>query len=181
MPVWCMAANVARIGWVASRLTRAGAQTLRVGNSATVAANRGTPVAPGETVTFETTAAIAGWNPGAADQSVAVTEETDKASDQQRRETGKTAASKEAKRETDGTGNEAFELDDLQRQLSSGAVRMAAPEGVHDFQLVTFTGGGRLESREVQRIVRGPRQSERRATVSAPALSNLGSHVWDGS
>lgn len=55
----------------------AGAQTLRVGNSATVAANRGTPVAPGETVTFETTAAIAGWNPGAAAQSVAVTEETD--------------------------------------------------------------------------------------------------------
>jgi hypothetical protein len=33
-------------------------------------------------------------------------------------------------------------------------VRMAAPEGVHDFQLVTFTGGEKLESRDVQRIMR---------------------------
>ena len=45
----------------------------------------------------------------------AITEETHDPCQRQRRETGKTAACKEAKRETDGAGDEAFELDDLQR------------------------------------------------------------------
>jgi hypothetical protein len=33
-------------------------------------------------------------------------------------------------------------------------VWMAAPEGVHDFQLVTFTGADRLDSRQLQRMMR---------------------------
>jgi hypothetical protein len=33
-------------------------------------------------------------------------------------------------------------------------VRLASPEGIHDFQLITFRGADKLESREVQRILR---------------------------
>jgi len=33
-------------------------------------------------------------------------------------------------------------------------VRIASPEGIHDFQLVTFTGADRLEPREVQQMLR---------------------------
>lgn len=55
----------------------AGAATLRIGNSATVAAARGIPVLPGETIVLETTAAISGWNPGGVNQNVAVLEESD--------------------------------------------------------------------------------------------------------
>lgn len=33
-------------------------------------------------------------------------------------------------------------------------VRLASPEGVHDFQLVTFRGADRLEPRDVQRLMR---------------------------
>jgi hypothetical protein len=33
-------------------------------------------------------------------------------------------------------------------------VRVASPEGIHDFQLVTFRGAEKLEGREVQRIMR---------------------------
>lgn len=71
-----VAANAARRRVHITNLA-AGAATLRIGNTATVAANRGTPVAPGETITLETIAAIAGWNPGGVAQDVAVTEETD--------------------------------------------------------------------------------------------------------
>ena len=45
--------------------------TIRVGGGM-VAANRETPVAPGDTITIETTAAVRGWNPGGAAQNVAV-------------------------------------------------------------------------------------------------------------
>ncbi|HYO78926.1 MAG TPA: hypothetical protein VE010_20860 [Thermoanaerobaculia bacterium] len=34
------------------------------------------------------------------------------------------------------------------------AVRMVAPEGVHDFQLVTFEGAGKIDARELQKIMR---------------------------
>ncbi len=33
-------------------------------------------------------------------------------------------------------------------------VRMASPEGVHDFQLATFRGADKLEARDVQRLMR---------------------------
>lgn len=71
-----VAANAARRRVHISNLA-AGAATLRIGGSATANATRGTPLAPGETITLETTAAIAGWNPGGAAQDVAVSEETD--------------------------------------------------------------------------------------------------------
>lgn len=71
-----VAANAARRRVHITNLA-AGAATLRIGGSATAAANRGTPLAPGETLTLETTAAIAGWNPGGVAQDVAFTEETD--------------------------------------------------------------------------------------------------------
>lgn len=71
-----LAANLTRRRAIITNLA-AGAATIRVGNSATVAAARGTPVLPGETIVLETTAAISAWNPGGVAQSVAVLEETD--------------------------------------------------------------------------------------------------------
>ena len=49
----------------------ANVSTIRVGNI-TVNANRGIPLAPGETVSLETTYHISGWNPGLVNQNVAV-------------------------------------------------------------------------------------------------------------
>ncbi|HEX8254735.1 MAG TPA: hypothetical protein VF846_16445, partial [Thermoanaerobaculia bacterium] len=34
------------------------------------------------------------------------------------------------------------------------AVRMVAPEGVHDFQLATFEGAGKMDAHELQQIMR---------------------------
>lgn len=34
------------------------------------------------------------------------------------------------------------------------AVRVVEPQGVHDFQLATFTGAGNIDARELQRILR---------------------------
>jgi len=69
-------ANAARRRALITNLA-AGAATLRIGDSVNTDAARGTPVAPGETITLDTTAAISGWNPGGVAQNVAVTEETD--------------------------------------------------------------------------------------------------------
>jgi len=50
------------------------AAILRVGPAGgMVAANRGTPLAPGETTIINTTVAVSAWNPGGANQNVAVT------------------------------------------------------------------------------------------------------------
>lgn len=69
-------ANTARRRVLITNLA-AGAATLRIGDSVNTGAARGIPLAPGETITLETTAAISGWNPGGVAQSVAVLEETD--------------------------------------------------------------------------------------------------------
>lgn len=50
-------------------------QTLRIG-TINAGAARGTPLAPGATLILSTTAAVYGYNPGAAPQSVAVSEVT---------------------------------------------------------------------------------------------------------
>lgn len=71
-----LAANTARRRALITNLA-AGVETLRIGDSVNTGAARGIPVAPGETITLETTAAISGWNPGVAAQNVAVLEETD--------------------------------------------------------------------------------------------------------
>lgn len=71
-----LAANSARRRALITNLA-AGVETLRIGDATNTGAARGIPVAPGETITLETTAAIGGWNPGGAPQNVAVLEETD--------------------------------------------------------------------------------------------------------
>ena len=52
------------------------ATIFRIGDAANVAAARGTPLSPGETIKLETTAAISAWNPGGA-STVAVLEVAD--------------------------------------------------------------------------------------------------------
>lgn len=71
-----LAANAGRRRAFITNLA-AGAATLRIGDSVTTNAGGGIPVAPGETITLETTAAISGWNPGGVAQNVAVMEEVD--------------------------------------------------------------------------------------------------------
>ena len=50
-------------------------ETIRIANNPL--ANSGTPVAPGETIIVSTTGLIQGWNPGVADQDVAISYTTD--------------------------------------------------------------------------------------------------------
>lgn len=71
-----LAANAARRSALITNLA-AGAATIRVGDAANVAAGRGIPVLPGETITLDTAAAISAWNPGGLAQSVAVLEIVD--------------------------------------------------------------------------------------------------------
>lgn len=71
-----LAANTARRRALITNLA-AGVATLRIGDAVNVGATRGIPLAPGETITIDSTAAISGWNPGGAAQNVAVMEETD--------------------------------------------------------------------------------------------------------
>lgn len=69
-----LAANTSRVeAWITN--LAAGAETLRVGDA--VSATKGTPVAPGQTIVLNTTAAIKVFNPSATvDQDVALLEVT---------------------------------------------------------------------------------------------------------
>lgn len=70
-----VAANSANRKVICTNLA-AGAQTLRFGDS-NAGATRGTPVEPGDSIVFETTAAIYAYNPGGSSQNVAVSIERD--------------------------------------------------------------------------------------------------------
>jgi len=66
-----LAANAARrVAYITNLLGNV--QTLRVGDAAAAAA-RGTPLAPGDTITIETTEAIYAYKPVAGNENVAVT------------------------------------------------------------------------------------------------------------
>lgn len=54
-----------------------GGGTLRIGNEVNVAANRGTPLALGETIVLSTTAVVAVWNPNVGACTICVTETRD--------------------------------------------------------------------------------------------------------